>query len=80
MEIIASAGEGAALGGGCSEEIARFAAGAAVQGPSVHNTQPWRIAHSDRGITITAHSERQLHVAGACGRGDDDQARGAASC
>jgi hypothetical protein len=68
MEIIAAPTGVLPSATASPEEIARFAAAAAVQAPSVHNTQPWRMAHSDRGITITANNERQLHVADPYGR------------
>jgi hypothetical protein len=50
------------------EEIARFVAGAAVNAPSVHNTQPWRFHHGEHEISISANNERQLRVADPHGR------------
>jgi len=50
------------------EEIARFVAGAAVNAPSVHNTQPWRFHHGEHEVSISANNERQLMVADPHGR------------
>jgi hypothetical protein len=49
-------------------EIARFVADAAVNAPSVHNTQPWRFHHGEHEISISANNERQLRVADPHGR------------
>jgi hypothetical protein len=50
------------------EEIARFVADAAVNAPSVHNTQPWRFHHGAHEMSISANNERQLRVADPHGR------------
>jgi hypothetical protein len=50
------------------EEIARFVADAAVNAPSVHNTQPWRFHHGQHEVSISANNERQLKVADPHGR------------
>ena len=50
------------------EEIARFVAEAAVNAPSVHNTQPWRFHHGEHEVSISANNERQLMVADPHGR------------
>jgi hypothetical protein len=49
-------------------QIARFVAEAAVNAPSVHNTQPWRFRHGDHEVSISANNERQLMVADPHGR------------
>ena len=43
-------------------------AGAAVQAPSVHNTQPWWFGHGEHEISVHADNERQLRVADPQGR------------
>jgi hypothetical protein len=50
------------------EEQARFVADAAVNAPSVHNTQPWRFHHGQHEISISANNERQLKLADPGGR------------
>lgn len=50
------------------EETARFVAAAAVQAPSVNNTQPWRFSHRDNEIELSADNERQLRIADPDGR------------
>jgi hypothetical protein len=50
------------------EQIARFVADAAVNAPSVHNTQPWRFHHGEHEMSIRANNERQLRVADPHGR------------
>ncbi len=51
-----------------AKDIARFVADAAVNAPSVHNTQPWRFHHGEHEISISANNERQLMVADPGGR------------
>ena len=48
---------------GTPEEIARFAVGAAVWSPSVHNTQPWRFRAQPGEISLYADADRRLAVA-----------------
>jgi Nitroreductase family len=50
------------------EEIARFVTAAAVQAPSVHNTQPWWFRYRHDEIELTADNERQLRIADPDGR------------
>jgi nitroreductase len=49
-------------------EIAEFVAAAALQAPSLANSQPWRFYHADREFTIVANNERQLRIADPLGR------------
>lgn len=51
-----------------AEEIARFVADAALNAPSVHNTQPWRFHHGQHEMSISANNERQLRAADPHGR------------
>ena len=50
------------------EQIARFVVDAAVNAPSVHNTQPWWFTGSEREIRMHADNERKLPVADPDGR------------
>src|SRR5690242_2435805 len=53
---------------GSPEEIARFAIGAAVWAPSVHNTQPWRFGAQPGEISLYADPDRRLAAADPDGR------------
>jgi nitroreductase len=53
---------------GTPEEVARFAVGAAVWSPSVHNTQPWRFRAGPGEISLYADADRRLAVADPVGR------------
>jgi len=50
------------------EQITRFVVEAAVQAPSVNNTQPWWFSHGDLGITLHADADRRMPVADPQGR------------
>ncbi len=50
-----------------AEVIQRAARGASLA-PSVHNTQPWRLAIADRTLELHADPARQLHVLDPTGR------------
>ena len=50
------------------EQIVRLAVAAAVQAPSVHNTQPWWFSEEEHEIFVHADVRRQLHVADPRGR------------
>jgi len=50
------------------EQIARLAIAAAVQAPSVDNTQPWRFGRAGREISVRADPARRLAVADPDGR------------
>src|SRR2546430_10779656 len=54
--------------GRCVMDTIQFAVAAAVPGPSVHNTQPWRFGHSERTIDVYADAGRRLRVADPAGR------------
>src|SRR5260370_24481164 len=51
-----------------TEEIARFVVEAAVNAPSVDNTQPWGFYGADHEIGVHADEERRLPVADPAGR------------
>src|SRR5260370_40430169 len=52
-----------------TEEIARFVVEAAVNAPSVGNTQPWWFYGADHEIGVHADEERRLPFADPDGRG-----------
>ncbi len=68
MDIFQAPSEGWPAEAATPEEIARFAVGAAVHAPSVHNTQPWWFSHDEHQISVHADNERQLRVADPHGR------------
>jgi len=51
-----------------ADEIAQLVAAAALQAPSLHNSQPWRFYHADHEFTIVANNERQVRIADPLGR------------
>jgi len=68
MDIFQAPSEGLLAEVATPEEIARFVVAAAVNAPSVHNTQPWRFDHDEHEINVHADNERQLRVADPHGR------------
>src|SRR5579875_1856155 len=50
------------------DEVLRLAVEAAVQAPSVHNTQPWRFGTEGPELIVHADASRQLKVADPGGR------------
>jgi hypothetical protein len=68
MDIFQAPSEGLAARAATPAEIARFVVGAAVNAPSVHNTQPWWFSHDEHEISLHADIERQLRVADRNGR------------
>lgn len=68
MDIFQPPSEGPLAQAATPAEIARFVAGAAVNAPSVHNTQPWWFSHNEHEISVHADGERQLRVADPNGR------------
>ncbi len=67
MEVFHAPGSGMA-GQPTSAELTEIVLGAAVYAPSVHNTQPWQFAISDREISVFADPSRSLRVADPRGR------------
>ena len=51
-----------------AQDIAHFVVGAAINAPSVHNTQPWWFYGADHEIGVHADDERRLPVADPNGR------------
>jgi hypothetical protein len=68
MDIFEAPSDALSAVAAAPREIARFVADAAVQAPSVHNTQPWRFYHGEHEISIAANNERQLRLADPDGR------------
>jgi nitroreductase len=68
MDIFRPPSAGPPAGAPAPEEIARFVVGAAVNAPSVHNTQPWWFGHDEHEISIHADRGRQLRLADPRGR------------
>jgi hypothetical protein len=68
VDILQGPSEGLPAEAATPEEIARFVADAALNAPSVHNTQPWRFHHGQHEMSISANNERQLRVADPSGR------------
>jgi hypothetical protein len=53
---------------GTPEEVYRFAVDAALQAPSVHNSQPWWFSRDGQEIGLHADADRRLEVADPQGR------------
>ncbi|HEY2687052.1 MAG TPA: hypothetical protein VGJ50_01350 [Streptosporangiaceae bacterium] len=68
MDTTAAPPDGLTAETATPEQIMRFVASAAVQAPSVHNTQPWRFGHRGQAIELSANNERQLRLADPHGR------------
>ena len=68
MDIFQAPSEGPLAEAAIPEEITRLVVSAAVNAPSVQNTQPWWFGHDEHEISVHADSERQLRVADPHGR------------
>ena len=62
--VVPTAGDAVPTAG----QVARLAVAAAVNAPSVHNTQPWWFRHDDHEISVYADGGRRLRVADPDGR------------
>ena len=68
MDVFQAPDSGAPPEQATADEITRFVVGAAVQAPSVHNTQPWRFSRDGARISLHADGERRLRIADPHGR------------
>jgi nitroreductase len=57
MDVFQAPSERLAAGAATPAEIARFVVGAAVNAPSVHNTQPWWFGHDEHEISVRRAGE-----------------------